>query len=282
MENTWFYRFLRRPALLEATRTATFSLHSVFNYGQRPLRSPADYKIFLTGENLAAYPDHRDYGGERYDLALGFEHTAGHPNYLRFPIWLLLCFDPESTFEQIKATVTLWNERRLTIGDRPRRAVLVARHDRSGTRRSIVDAISTVLPVDSAGEFMNTTGTEIAPGWPAKIDLLRQYQYNICPENSSQTGYTTEKLFHAIEAGCIPIYWGWGDAPETNIINKNTILFYDPESPENLIAEVTRLSNQPGRFDAFINRPPLRENAAEVIHTYFTDLEERILALVDN
>ncbi len=43
--------------------------------------------------------------------------------------------------------------------------------------------------------------------------------YNICPENSEFEGYFTEKIFHALEAGCIPIYWAI-DKPEKEIINE--------------------------------------------------------------
>ncbi|PIK14710.1 glycosyltransferase family 10 [Halobacteriovorax sp. JY17] len=43
----------------------------------------------------------------------------------------------------------------------------------------------------------------------SKFETLRRYQFNICYENGYDiTGYITEKIFDALFAGCIPIYWG--------------------------------------------------------------------------
>lgn len=41
-----------------------------------------------------------------------------------------------------------------------------------------------------------------------KIDLLKNFRYNLCFENSVHEGYVTEKLFDAKFAGCIPLYYG--------------------------------------------------------------------------
>jgi hypothetical protein len=58
-------------------------------------------------------------------------------------------------------------------------------------------------------------------GWPAhsyknykspissKIDCIKNYKFCICYENMhNQRGYITEKIFDAMIAGVIPIYWG--------------------------------------------------------------------------
>ncbi len=42
-----------------------------------------------------------------------------------------------------------------------------------------------------------------------KHETLQNYKFNICYENAKDiTGYITEKIFDALFAGCIPIYWG--------------------------------------------------------------------------
>lgn len=56
-----------------------------------------------------------------------------------------------------------------------------------------------------------------------KLNFLQDYIFNICPENSYATGYTTEKIFDALNAGCIPIYWG-NLQLDKNILNLNKIL----------------------------------------------------------
>ena len=46
--------------------------------------------------------------------------------------------------------------------------------------------------------------------WIRKLDLLQDYKFNICFENTIHPYYCTEKIWHAITAGCLPIYWGKG------------------------------------------------------------------------
>lgn len=41
-----------------------------------------------------------------------------------------------------------------------------------------------------------------------KIEFLKPYKFVICFEHSLFPGYTSEKLYHAMLANCIPIYWG--------------------------------------------------------------------------
>jgi len=41
-----------------------------------------------------------------------------------------------------------------------------------------------------------------------KLEYLSEYKFVIAFENSSYPGYVSEKIYHAMKAGCIPIYWG--------------------------------------------------------------------------
>ena len=79
-------------------------------------------------------------------------------------------------------------------------------------REAFFRALSRYKPVDAPGRAMNNMpGIDPVPGridWKAKIDFLRAYKFVIAFENGSSPGYNTEKLTHAIEADCVPIYWG--------------------------------------------------------------------------
>jgi len=50
-----------------------------------------------------------------------------------------------------------------------------------------------------------------------KIRTLRHYNFNLCFENCDEDGYITEKIIHALIAGCIPLYWGGGRFLEQTI-----------------------------------------------------------------
>lgn len=106
--------------------------------------------------------------------------------------------------------------------------------------------------VDSGGRHLNNIGEIVGKNreamskeggfYKSKIEWMKQYKFNLCFENASYPGYCTEKLFNALEAGCIPIYWGdtslrWGvgrngRAPRnvgSEIDTRVPILAYEPE-----------------------------------------------------
>ena len=49
--------------------------------------------------------------------------------------------------------------------------------------------------------------SKIKDGEKYKLDIISDYKFNICFENTIHPGYYTEKLLHAKIAGCIPIYY---------------------------------------------------------------------------
>ncbi|MCW3089474.1 MAG: hypothetical protein JWP81_543 [Ferruginibacter sp.] len=60
--------------------------------------------------------------------------------------------------------------------------------------------------------------------WDRKLELLGGYRFNICFENTAHPYYCTEKIWHAIAAGCLPVYYGEGTAiyetfPENSFID---------------------------------------------------------------
>ncbi len=79
-------------------------------------------------------------------------------------------------------------------------------------REAFFRTLSRYKRIDAPGRAMNNMpGIDPVPGridWQAKIEFLRAYKFVIAFENASAPGYNTEKLSHAIEADCVPIYWG--------------------------------------------------------------------------
>lgn len=44
--------------------------------------------------------------------------------------------------------------------------------------------------------------------WDSKLEILKGYRFNIALENTLWKYYVSEKIWHSIKAGCLPIYWG--------------------------------------------------------------------------
>jgi hypothetical protein len=57
---------------------------------------------------------------------------------------------------------------------------------------------------------------------PRKRDVMQQYRYSICYENSSHPGWTTEKMLDAMFAGSVPIYQG--DPRILDMVPANTFI----------------------------------------------------------
>lgn len=66
--------------------------------------------------------------------------------------------------------------------------------------------------VDCPGKVLNNMKDAITPreeDWSrGKVEFIRNYKFTIAFENERIDGYTTEKLYHPLRAGSIPIYWG--------------------------------------------------------------------------
>jgi hypothetical protein len=56
--------------------------------------------------------------------------------------------------------------------------------------------------------LLNNIGSPIGGTPLDKLEFLRRYRFNLAFENEAIPGYTTEKICEAMQARCIPIYWG--------------------------------------------------------------------------
>jgi hypothetical protein len=64
--------------------------------------------------------------------------------------------------------------------------------------------LSQYKKVDSGGKYLNNIGKSVVD----KIGFLKDYKFTIAFENSSQPGYTTEKLLDPMRVNSLPSYWG--------------------------------------------------------------------------
>src|SRR5437667_7480485 len=123
----------------------------------------------------------------------------------------------------------------------------------------------------------NMASIDPVPGrrdWRAKVEFLRNYKFVIAFENGAQPGYNTEKLTHAIEADCLPIYWGDSEIDRSfntsRLINAHDYLpkprTFIPRLP--YFPHSLRTSGQP----AFLQR------AARRINGVASEIEQRVWA----
>ncbi len=78
------------------------------------------------------------------------------------------------------------------------------------TRERFFELLSKYKRVDAPGAACNNMENVVphSAGVQAKLAFMGSCKFSIAFENSSQPGYTTEKLVHAYGANTVPIYWG--------------------------------------------------------------------------
>jgi len=211
------------------------------------------------------------------DLALGYDYFE-EPSYLRFPLWLLYMFPANADEKAIRQRC-----KQLRFPDCREKngfASLVARYDWNGTRTEIVDALAQIDKVSCPGKVCHNDEALKSLYHDDKEAYLKRFYFNICPENSNSFGYVTEKLFEAISAGCIPVYWGSLGEPEPGILNKDAIVLWNMGNDSTkAIQMIEDLYTHPDLMDEFIHQPRLMEGAEDKILEMMQSLEDKIRVL---
>ena len=276
----WFYRFIQSRRLLKDKKKICF--YSTFGDRNIIEKTHGDVNVFFTGENLKR-GDHKKYADHLMsdpflDLSMGFEYFED-AKYLRFPLWIHYMFDPESTDEDIVEKCKQLNHTEL--GVRPKFACHVSSEDVMGLREAICGQLMAVDKVDCAGKVMHNCDDLWKVFGDDKKAFLKNYKFNVCPENSNALGYVTEKLFQAIEAGCVPVYWGSYNCPEQDVLNHDAVLFWEKDGDNTKLLDfIGQLNVSPSLFEDFAMQNRLKASAAEYVIGKFDQLESRIRELL--
>ena len=223
-------------------------------------------KIFYYGENLDRYPPYNNDKllFETFDLIVGFKKTDLSKKQIRFPLWLMYYKyynyekqDNILTYIQNKYNENIKKEKEFFCS-------VVSRHDRGRQRTLMCNEMAKYGVIKSPGIFRNNT-QPIGNKVEDKINFISKGLYNICPENSCYEGYCTEKIFHALEGGTIPLYWGI-DLPEPEIINKNKYCFWKEETLEKCVYNP----------EQYIDGEIFTENAENQIKLFYSTLVDNI------
>ena len=76
-------------------------------------------------------------------------------------------------------------------------------------RENYVAKLREYIPVDSFGRCLhNKDFPTNATGKKAKVDTIATYKFYLAFENSNSRDYVTEKVFHGLHAGTVPVYMG--------------------------------------------------------------------------
>ena len=117
-------------------------------------------------------------------------------------------------------------------------------------RDAIVQALQKAgpLPVHAYGDCLNNMPA--SERGVSKVDTLKRYKFCVTIENSVSRDYVSEKVYDALLAGCVPVYYG---APNVADYVPHPDAIVDVaafESPAAVAAELQRLAADPAALAA--------------------------------
>lgn len=195
-------------------------------------------KIFYTGENIS--PDFNIC-----DYACGFDHINFEDRYFRLPLYRRRM--NADTFTQLPQKFFLSE-----VPKKTKFCNFIYSNSRNAApeRELFFNMLSKYKKIDSGGSFLNNIGIKVDD----KVAWQREYKFSIAFENSCKRGYTTEKIFEALQSHTIPIYWG-NPCVHKDFNTKRFINCHDYPSFTEVIAKVKELDEDPGQYAAMLAEP---------------------------
>ena len=225
---------------------------------------------------------HRYLDDERVNLSVGFDELD-HPQYMRFPFWIMWSvFSPTATFDDIKKQIEQMDSPENHSYDDRKFCSFVRSHAEWGCRKLISHLVG-IGRVDCDGKFCHNNDELKTLYNDDKLEYLRHYRFNLTPENTNYDGYVTEKLFEAIQAGCVPIYNGSDNHPEPDILNQDAIVFVEmnQENPK-AMEFISELNSNEKTYMDFACQKRFTKEAPEKIWSYYEQLESRLSEIIKN
>jgi alpha(1,3/1,4) fucosyltransferase len=230
IQDNWFTHFFNANfggcTVVNPNDNPDVLICSCFGNIGRVTQVTAKCKLFFYGENLNRY---HPYNTDKllydtFDLIVGFKRTDAAKKQIRLPLWVIYYnYYKYDEGDNILTRVTAKYNKNIKV-NKDMLGSLVCNHDRGGQRVIMLNELEKYGSVITAGKFKNNMHKNIGRGVEDKINFISTSVFNICPENSAFEGYCTEKIFHALEGGSIPLYWGV-DLPEKDIINQDKYCF---------------------------------------------------------
>ena len=208
-------------------------------------------RIFYTAENLI--PDFN-----LCDYAIGFAYIDFQDRYLRFPYFALF----EKQFQDLLLTKNFNDS---IFYEKPYFCNFIyANSQAHPARDEFYELLNRYKSVSSPGKHLNNTsmdvGERFAKDWMySKINFQSKCKFTIAFENTSSSGYTTEKILHAFISNTIPIYWGNPDIAK-DFNQKAFINCHDFQNFEQVIEEVKRIDSNPREYISMLNETPFVKN----------------------
>ena len=237
-ENNTFKRLLSPYFNLEIVEDADFLIYTGFGNEYKNFKG---IRIFYSGENMG--PDFNEC-----DFALTHDFLD-HPRHFRFPshIRRLIIQQKKNPAVHIYKP----ENKEEIISRKTKFCSFLVSNGKSKERIEFFHQLSKYKKVDSGGKILNNMSGQRPED---QLAFHQPYKFNLCFENASYPGYTTEKIAFAMMADCIPIYWG--DPEVGRFFNtKSFINIADYASYEEAIERIIEIDNNEELYRSYLSEP---------------------------
>jgi alpha(1,3/1,4) fucosyltransferase len=240
--DNYFLDLLGEAYDVEVCEQPDFLIYSCF--GQEFRHYPG-VRIFFTGENVRPNFTECDY-------AFSFDFCE-HPDHVRMPLWRMA-----SRWRPLESKQNF--DPRKVLAEKTKFCNFIYSNKYCPTRNRFFRMLSKYKRVDSAGRVFNNIGGKLGGRIADKLEYLGPYKFTIAFENESYRGYTTEKIYHAMIANSLPIYWG---NPRVDVdFNPASFLnYWEYGSLNALLERVIEVDQDDDLYCQYLRQPWYPENA---------------------
>jgi alpha(1,3/1,4) fucosyltransferase len=212
--------------------------------------------IAFIGENIRP-----SYVGYDHSLSFDFDSYGGRNH--RLPLWYARLAWPgfvqrprkqnahNHGYEPLIEIAPLTQPRKLDWQEKKEFCAMIAGNP-EGLRVNLYNSISRYKPVDGYGNMFNRALRQ------SKFDVLKNYKFCLCPENSVYDGYVTEKLLDAYAGGTIPIYSGTMSV-DCDFHEGAYLNYMDTKDMDWFITAIQAIDESKEIYEDMYNRPLLWE-----------------------
>ncbi len=163
--------------------------------------------LFHTAENIR-------YNHFQADYTISFDLLADSEKHLRLPYWMeFIDWSHEGIsgninprFGKLLSLDRLMRPQGKAFLDKPKKAAIFASHLRE-PRSTLIRVVTQCIPVHGFGPSFDHDISHHSKSIFTKSEILKNFGFNLCPENSLYPGYYTEKIPEAFMAETLPITW---------------------------------------------------------------------------
>ena len=238
-------------------------------FGTTKDNHPNKIKIFLGYENnCSQYVEKYEHSfssfacNNKYNFGLSFI-------YYGFPL-----------YRKLQESRPLVNKTKFCI-------CIISNDSESFRKEFIKKLIESAKPrsVDCYGKLFKNKSSSIIDktSWynPAIFDIIKEYKFMICMENSQVENYWTEKLVNGYLGNTIPIYWG--DPNITDIFNSKSFININTLGMEKGIELIKELDNNDTMYNEMYSEPAIISNKYDKYYhedyykNYMTNIFQKVL-----